>query len=146
MNATSSPLGTRWPDGGWRHRILTSALLLGLGVLLGAAWAGAKAAPAPAYDVGNSVKAFARGATETTPVGYQFWFFDKDFAQGRSIKLSVVRPHLATHAPPPRRPRVLLRAARQGGIFSGRRDAGGWASNRALLSASHAAWHFQCWR
>jgi len=107
MNATSSPLrpplrfplALRSPDGGWRRQILPSALLLGFGVLLGAAWARAGAPPAPAYDIANSVKTFVPDGKEKTPAGYQYWFFDKDFAQGRSIKLSVVGPHLATHAP-----------------------------------------------
>jgi mannose-6-phosphate isomerase-like protein (cupin superfamily) len=102
MNATSSLLRSlsalRSPGPGWRRQVLPSAVFLGLGVLLGAG-AHAGAAPAPAYDIANSVKTFALDATEKTPAGYQYWFFDKDFARGRSIKLSVVRPHLATHPP-----------------------------------------------
>jgi mannose-6-phosphate isomerase-like protein (cupin superfamily) len=37
--------------------------------------------------------------TEKTKVGYQYWFFDPKFAEGRTIKLSVVGPHQATHPP-----------------------------------------------
>jgi mannose-6-phosphate isomerase-like protein (cupin superfamily) len=31
-------------------------------------------------------------------VGYQYWFADKNYLDGRTIKLSVVAPHSATHA------------------------------------------------
>ncbi len=36
---------------------------------------------------------------ESTKAGYQYWFADKHFLDGRTIKLSVVGPHLATHQP-----------------------------------------------
>jgi mannose-6-phosphate isomerase-like protein (cupin superfamily) len=36
---------------------------------------------------------------EKTKVGYQYWFADKNFLDGRTIKLSVVAPHSATHPP-----------------------------------------------
>ncbi|MBN2356776.1 cupin domain-containing protein [candidate division KSB1 bacterium] len=42
------------------------------------------------FDIENSVK---------TKVGYQYWFIDKNFLDGRTLKLSVVEPHSATHAP-----------------------------------------------
>ena len=32
-------------------------------------------------------------------VGYQYWFADKNFLDGRTIRLSVVAPRYATHAP-----------------------------------------------
>ena len=37
--------------------------------------------------------------TEKTKVGYQYWFSDKSFANGRTVKMSVVNPHSATHPP-----------------------------------------------
>lgn len=37
--------------------------------------------------------------TVKTKVGYQYWFADKDFIDGRTLKMSVVAPHKATHAP-----------------------------------------------
>ena len=37
--------------------------------------------------------------TKKTSVGYQYWFVDKDFIDGRTLKMSVVAPHQATHAP-----------------------------------------------
>lgn len=83
--------------------LLRPALSLGvaslaLGVLLGAALARA-GVQAPAYNIENSVKAFSMDAIEKTTGGYVHWFFDKAFAQGRTIKLSVVGPRVASHAP-----------------------------------------------
>jgi mannose-6-phosphate isomerase-like protein (cupin superfamily) len=37
--------------------------------------------------------------TVKTDAGYQYWFVDKNFLDGRTIKLSAVKPHEATHAP-----------------------------------------------
>lgn len=37
--------------------------------------------------------------TIQTKVGYQYWFADKDFLDGRTLKMSVVKPNSATHAP-----------------------------------------------
>ncbi|MBN2236925.1 MAG: cupin domain-containing protein [Bacteroidales bacterium] len=37
--------------------------------------------------------------TVQTKVGYQYWFADKNFIDGRTLKMSVVAPHQATHAP-----------------------------------------------
>lgn len=98
MVANSSALGpqvTRWR---WQVGITAGAGLVAAGMLLGAALARA-GGKAPAYDIDNSAKSFAMDAIEKTKVGYQYWFFDKTFAEGRSIKLSVVGPHLATHEP-----------------------------------------------
>jgi quercetin dioxygenase-like cupin family protein len=75
------------------------ALGVALGLAMGGLEARAEAAPSPAYDLDNSVRTFAKSAVEPTQVGYQYWFFDKAFAQGRSIKLSAVGPRLATHPP-----------------------------------------------
>jgi quercetin dioxygenase-like cupin family protein len=81
----------------WRYWAAGSALL-GAGMLLGGAVARALPA-APAYSIENAVKSFAPGSVDKTKAGYQYWFFDKDFAQGRTIKLSVVSPHQASHPP-----------------------------------------------
>ncbi|MBN1462465.1 MAG: cupin domain-containing protein [Paludibacteraceae bacterium] len=37
--------------------------------------------------------------TIPTNAGYQYWFADKDFLNGETIKLSVVAPGKATHKP-----------------------------------------------
>ena len=51
------------------------------------------------YSIDNVVNTFDKEGVVQTAVGYQFWFADKDFAGGKTLKLSVVRPNAATHAP-----------------------------------------------
>ena len=51
------------------------------------------------YTIENSVNEFKMEGTKKTSVGYQYWFADKDFIDGRTLKMSVVAPHQATHAP-----------------------------------------------
>lgn len=51
------------------------------------------------YTIRNCVNEFTMSRVESTKVGYQYWFADKDFIDGRTLKLSVVKPHEATHAP-----------------------------------------------
>ena len=51
------------------------------------------------FTIENCVSKFDMDKTVKTKVGYQFWFVDKDFLDGRSLKMSVVAPHEATHAP-----------------------------------------------
>jgi mannose-6-phosphate isomerase-like protein (cupin superfamily) len=52
------------------------------------------------YTLENCVNEFSIGRTEKTQAGYQYWFADKDFlGDGRTLKLSVVEPGQATHAP-----------------------------------------------
>ncbi len=51
------------------------------------------------YTVENCVNQFSMDNTVKTEVGYQYWFVDKDFLDGRTLKLSVVKPHQATHEP-----------------------------------------------
>lgn len=51
------------------------------------------------YTIDNCVTAFRPDKVEKTSVGYQYWFVDKDFVDGRTLKVSVVAPHSATHAP-----------------------------------------------
>jgi mannose-6-phosphate isomerase-like protein (cupin superfamily) len=80
------------------RRWLLPAFTLCCGSLFGVA--GARAlTPAPAYSIDNAVKSFAKDAVDKTKAGYQFWFFDKEFAQGRTLKLSAVGPHQASHPP-----------------------------------------------
>jgi mannose-6-phosphate isomerase-like protein (cupin superfamily) len=61
--------------------------------------AGAAGTPAPGYSLANCVRPFDPATVVKTSVGYQFWFADSAFAGGNTVKLSVVGPHLATHAP-----------------------------------------------
>ena len=51
------------------------------------------------YTIENCVNEFSIDGLEKTKVGYQYWFVDKNFLDGRTIKLSVVVPHSATHPP-----------------------------------------------
>lgn len=51
------------------------------------------------YSIDNCVTEFSMDGTVETKVGYQFWFADKDFIDGRTLKMSVVAPGLATHPP-----------------------------------------------
>jgi mannose-6-phosphate isomerase-like protein (cupin superfamily) len=80
------------------RRLAIASGLLFAGMIAGVTAARA-VTPAPAYSIQNAVKAFSMEAIEKTKVGYQYWFFDQEFAQGRTVKMSVVGPHLATHPP-----------------------------------------------
>lgn len=51
------------------------------------------------YTIENVVNSFDMERAKPTAVGYQYWFADKSFADGKTLKLSVVRPHAATHPP-----------------------------------------------
>ncbi|MCB0471557.1 MAG: cupin domain-containing protein [Flavobacteriaceae bacterium] len=51
------------------------------------------------YSIENCVNRFSADKTETTKAGYQYWFADKHFLDGRTLKMSVVAPHKFTHAP-----------------------------------------------
>lgn len=58
-----------------------------------------KQQPVKKYTIDNCVNEFNPGKTEPTKVGFQYWFADKNFADGKTVKLSVVAPHSATHPP-----------------------------------------------
>jgi quercetin dioxygenase-like cupin family protein len=51
------------------------------------------------FAIENCVNAFNPAKVESTAVGYQYWFVDKHFLDGRTVKMSVVAPHSATHSP-----------------------------------------------
>jgi mannose-6-phosphate isomerase-like protein (cupin superfamily) len=51
------------------------------------------------FTIDNCVSVFNPDKVEKTQVGYQYWFVNKDFIDGRTLKVSVVAPHSATHAP-----------------------------------------------
>jgi len=51
------------------------------------------------WNIGNCVNQFSKDKAVPTKVGYQYWFADKDFLNGRTLKMSVVAPHDATHPP-----------------------------------------------
>lgn len=51
------------------------------------------------WTIDKCVNSFSFDDTVKTSVGYQYWFFDKNFIDGRTIKMSVVAPKSATHPP-----------------------------------------------
>jgi quercetin dioxygenase-like cupin family protein/UDP-2,3-diacylglucosamine pyrophosphatase LpxH len=51
------------------------------------------------YTIDNCVTEFSMSKAEKTKAGCQFWFADRDFIDGRTLKMSVVGPHSATHPP-----------------------------------------------
>lgn len=51
------------------------------------------------YTIQNCVNEFTASKVESTKVGYQYWFADKDFIDGRTLKMSVVKAHEGTHPP-----------------------------------------------
>ena len=55
--------------------------------------------PAPGYSMKNCVNTFDPAKAELTGPGYQYWFADSALADGKTVKMSVVGPHLSTHAP-----------------------------------------------
>lgn len=55
--------------------------------------------PQKKFTMDNCVTPFTFQDTIQTKSGYQFWFADKEFLDGRTLKMSVVEPQLATHPP-----------------------------------------------
>jgi mannose-6-phosphate isomerase-like protein (cupin superfamily) len=53
----------------------------------------------PEYTIENTVNTFDINKAEKTRAGYKYWFADKQLADGKTLKLSVVEPGKATHAP-----------------------------------------------
>ncbi|MFZ1291269.1 MAG: cupin domain-containing protein [Melioribacteraceae bacterium] len=51
------------------------------------------------FTIENCVNQFNIQDTVGTKAGYQYWFVDKDFLDGRTLKMSVVKPYSATHSP-----------------------------------------------
>ena len=51
------------------------------------------------FSLDNCVNQFDSTEVIATKVGYQYWFVDKKFLDGRTLKLSVVAPNSATHEP-----------------------------------------------
>jgi mannose-6-phosphate isomerase-like protein (cupin superfamily) len=51
------------------------------------------------FTIENCVNQFTMDKAEKTSSGYLYWFVGKEFIDGRTIKLSVVSPDQASHAP-----------------------------------------------
>ena len=59
----------------------------------------AVAGETPKYTIENTVNTFDMDKAEKTKAGYRYWFADKQLADGKTLKLSVVEPGKGTHAP-----------------------------------------------
>jgi quercetin dioxygenase-like cupin family protein len=51
------------------------------------------------FTIENCINEFDSTKIESTKVGYHYWFINKEFLDGRTLKLSVVGPQSATHPP-----------------------------------------------
>jgi mannose-6-phosphate isomerase-like protein (cupin superfamily) len=51
------------------------------------------------FTIENCVNSFNHEGAVKTKAGYQYWFADKEFIDGRTLKMSVVAPNQATHPP-----------------------------------------------
>ncbi len=81
------------------NQLIILSILIFLAINLNAQDKGAYKFDSTNYSMENCVNEFNMKGIEETKVGYQYWFADKNFLDGRTIKLSVVGPHSATHAP-----------------------------------------------
>lgn len=79
---------------------LLSVFLISQGVL---SQQNSRAQKTQKFTIENCVNVFSMEKVEPTQVGYQYWFADKNFLDGRTLKMSVVKPGEATH-PPHRHP------------------------------------------
>lgn len=51
------------------------------------------------FTIENCVNEYSEEKSDETKSGHRFWFADKEFIDGRTIKLSAVKPFGATHPP-----------------------------------------------
>jgi len=51
------------------------------------------------FTMDECVNRYDAAKAESTKAGAQYWFADKTFLDGRTLKMSIVRPNDATHAP-----------------------------------------------
>jgi quercetin dioxygenase-like cupin family protein len=70
------------------------------GNLVGQESAKKQSTVAPKFTIENCINRFNLDKTVKTAVGYQYWFIDQNFLEdGLTVKMSVVGPKQATHAP-----------------------------------------------
>ena len=55
--------------------------------------------PKEKYTIENCVNHFELDKATKNKVGYQYWFIDKNFIDGNTLKMSIVGPRLSTHPP-----------------------------------------------
>ncbi len=51
------------------------------------------------FTIDSCLHVFSPDKVIQTKTGYQYWFVDKDFIDGTTIKMSVVEPNSAVHPP-----------------------------------------------
>ena len=51
------------------------------------------------FNIENCVSEYSVEKSDETKSGHRFWFVDKNFIDGRTLKLSAVKPNSATHPP-----------------------------------------------
>jgi quercetin dioxygenase-like cupin family protein len=51
------------------------------------------------WTIEKCVNVFSKDKIEKTDAGFQYWFVGKELADGKTLKMSVVKPHAATHPP-----------------------------------------------
>ena len=51
------------------------------------------------FTIENCVSEYSVDQSDETKSGHRFWFVDKNFIDGRTLKLSAVKPNSATHPP-----------------------------------------------
>lgn len=51
------------------------------------------------FTLSECLNEFTPARIESTKAGYQYWFVGKSFIDGRTLKMSVVKPRSATHPP-----------------------------------------------
>jgi quercetin dioxygenase-like cupin family protein len=88
-----------------RNRRIVAIPMAALFMVFGARVAGqtipleSRKADTTKYTIDNCLNEFSKDKIEKTEAGYQYWFVNKDLADGKTLKMSVVKPHSATHAP-----------------------------------------------
>lgn len=55
--------------------------------------------PDKKFTIESCVNEYSEGKSDETKSGHRFWFVDKEFLDGRTIKLSAVKANSATHPP-----------------------------------------------
>jgi len=81
----------------WLWIVVVMASLPGLASAR--AGADSSAAASRRFTIQNCVNHFDGNQIVKTSAGYQYWFVDRNFLDGRTLKMSVVAPHCATHEP-----------------------------------------------
>ena len=82
-----------------RFVLLAATMLIGHDLVLAQAERNPVDSVQTKYTMADCVNEFSPAKIESTKVGYQYWFADKDYIDGRTLKMSVVAPHSATHPP-----------------------------------------------